>query len=69
MTTEVSKRVLVLGASGMLGNAVLRLFAVSPGFEVTGSVRSLTHWLRWRPSFDKGSWQALTWRITTVWSS
>ena len=33
-------RVLVLGATGMLGNATLRLFANSPGFEVFGSVRS-----------------------------
>jgi dTDP-4-dehydrorhamnose reductase len=42
MINEESTRVLVLGASGMLGNAVLRLFAVSPGFEVVGSVRSLS---------------------------
>ena len=35
-------RVLVLGVSGMLGNAVFRLFAQSPGFDVHGSVRS-TH--------------------------
>ena len=34
-------RVLVLGASGMLGNAVLRLFAQSPGLEVLGSSRSV----------------------------
>lgn len=33
-------RVLVLGASGMLGNAVLRLFAQSSGCQVFGSVRS-----------------------------
>lgn len=32
--------VLVIGASGMLGNAVLRLFASSPGFKVRGSARS-----------------------------
>jgi len=32
--------VLVLGASGMLGNAVLRYFAASPAFTVKGSVRS-----------------------------
>jgi dTDP-4-dehydrorhamnose reductase len=32
--------VLVLGASGMLGNAVLRFFAQSPGYSVVGSVRS-----------------------------
>jgi dTDP-4-dehydrorhamnose reductase len=37
---HVTKRVLVLGATGMLGNAVLRLFAQSPGYLVFGSVRS-----------------------------
>lgn len=39
MPAEV-KTVLVLGASGMLGNAVLRLFSESEGFETFGSVRS-----------------------------
>lgn len=39
-TTHNSKRVLVIGASGMLGNAVLRLFSQSPNYEVFGSVRS-----------------------------
>jgi dTDP-4-dehydrorhamnose reductase len=38
MTRDVA--VLVLGASGMLGNAVLRFFAQSPGFSPLGSVRS-----------------------------
>ena len=33
-------RVLVLGASGMLGNAVFRLFAKSPSFLTIGSLRS-----------------------------
>jgi dTDP-4-dehydrorhamnose reductase len=33
-------RVLVLGASGMLGNAVFRLFAQSPNFVTFGSLRS-----------------------------
>ncbi|MDR4484162.1 MAG: SDR family oxidoreductase [Nitrospirales bacterium] len=33
-------KVLVLGASGMLGNAVLRLFGKSPGYQAFGSVRS-----------------------------
>lgn len=33
-------KVLVLGASGMLGHTVLRLFASSDGYEVAGSVRS-----------------------------
>lgn len=33
-------RVLVLGANGMLGNAVFRLFAQSPGFLTKGSLRS-----------------------------
>lgn len=32
--------VIVLGASGMLGNAVLRLFSESPAYHVTGTVRS-----------------------------
>lgn len=32
-------KVLVLGASGMLGNAVFRLFAKSEGFEAIGTVR------------------------------
>ena len=32
--------VLVLGASGMLGNAVLRLFAQTPEYQVFGTVRS-----------------------------
>lgn len=35
------QRLLVLGASGMLGNAVLRWFAQDPAYEVFGSVRSL----------------------------
>lgn len=35
-----SATVLVLGASGMLGNAVLRLFASSPGFAARGTTRS-----------------------------
>lgn len=33
-------RILVLGATGMLGNAVLRVFAGSPGFDAWGSARS-----------------------------
>lgn len=33
-------KVLVLGASGMLGHAVLRLLASSDGYEAVGSVRS-----------------------------
>ena len=36
-----SKRILVLGASGMLGNAVLRLFSRSPGYKTVGTVRAL----------------------------
>lgn len=39
-TTHTNKRILVIGASGMLGNAVLRLFSQSPGYEAFGSVRS-----------------------------
>jgi dTDP-4-dehydrorhamnose reductase len=37
---EGSTRILVLGATGMLGNAVLRLFAESPDFDVTGTART-----------------------------
>ena len=33
-------KVLVLGATGMLGNAMLRVFAASPGFVAAGSARS-----------------------------
>lgn len=40
MRKHVKTTVLVLGANGMLGNAVLRLFAASSGFHVFGSVRS-----------------------------
>lgn len=36
----IKTRVLVLGATGMLGSAVLRLFAQSVGYEVVGSART-----------------------------
>lgn len=39
MTDPRPTAVLVLGASGMLGNAVLGLFTASPEFRVVGSVR------------------------------
>ena len=32
----------MLGASGMLGHAVLRVFAQSPGYQTMGTVRSIT---------------------------
>ena len=35
-----NRTVLVLGAAGMLGNAVLRVFAESPGFSTWGTTRS-----------------------------
>ena len=35
------QKVLIVGASGMLGNATYRLFALSPGFHVIGTTRSL----------------------------
>jgi len=38
--SDKKTKVLVLGASGMLGNAVLRLFAQSAGYEVVASARS-----------------------------
>lgn len=34
------KKVFILGASGMLGNAVYRLFATSPGYQAVGTVRN-----------------------------
>lgn len=40
MTMSKKTKVLVLGASGMLGNAVLRFFAQSDAFSVVGSARS-----------------------------
>ena len=33
-------KIMILGASGMLGNAMFRLFAESTGFEVVGTLRS-----------------------------
>ena len=38
--TGNTQTILVLGASGMLGNAVLRFFADADGFNVKGTVRS-----------------------------
>lgn len=38
--TDRKAKVLVLGATGMLGNAVLRLFAQSAAYETVGSARS-----------------------------
>ena len=38
--SDKKTKLLVLGASGMLGNAVLRLFAQSAGYEVVASARS-----------------------------
>jgi dTDP-4-dehydrorhamnose reductase len=40
MTANQKTRVLVLGASGMLGNAVLRVFAENDDYSVVGSARS-----------------------------
>jgi len=39
MTTRKCEKVLVLGASGMLGNTLLRFLATSPGIDVVGSIR------------------------------
>lgn len=36
------RTILVLGVSGMLGNAVFRLFSQSPGFETFGTARTST---------------------------
>lgn len=49
MTTKQKTRVLVLGVSGMLGNAVFRVFAQSDGYSVMGSARSASA-LRLLPS-------------------
>jgi dTDP-4-dehydrorhamnose reductase len=38
MTTRL--RVLVLGASGMLGNAMVRVLGASPGLDVVGTIRN-----------------------------
>jgi dTDP-4-dehydrorhamnose reductase len=40
MNKNKKTRVLVLGVSGMLGNAVFRVFAQSDGYSVVGSARS-----------------------------
>ena len=40
MKTVGATKILVLGVSGMLGNAVLQLFAQSEGYIVSGSARS-----------------------------
>lgn len=40
MTTHENKKVLVLGATGMLGNAVFRFFAGKRRYSVVGSARS-----------------------------
>ena len=40
MTDTSPTKVLVLGATGMLGNAMLRVFAASPDFVALGSARS-----------------------------
>lgn len=41
MTMTKGRPLLVLGASGMLGNAVLRWFSRDPAYQVFGSVRNL----------------------------
>ena len=48
MTEDKKTKVLVLGVSGMLGNAVLRVFAQSNDYSVAGSARS-TNVLRLLP--------------------
>jgi dTDP-4-dehydrorhamnose reductase len=40
--TNKNYKILVLGATGMLGSTVLRLLSQSTGFEVVGSVRTTT---------------------------
>lgn len=45
--------VLILGASGMLGNAAMRVFAEEPGYEVYGTVRSAAS-IRFFPELLQG---------------
>jgi dTDP-4-dehydrorhamnose reductase len=52
--TKQATKVLVLGASGMLGNAVFRLFSQSLGYQALGSARS-TSVLRSLPKELRGS--------------
>lgn len=42
MTSNAKQRVLILGASGMMGNTIFRVFSASSGFETWGTVRSNT---------------------------
>jgi dTDP-4-dehydrorhamnose reductase len=46
MQVTDKKRVLVLGASGMLGNAVLRLFTQDPSWHAMGTTRSASQHLK-----------------------
>ena len=49
--TERKTRILIVGATGMLGSTMLRLFSDSAGFEARGTARStraLPEWLRER---------------------
>jgi dTDP-4-dehydrorhamnose reductase len=39
MADATARKVLILGASGMLGNAMLRFFSDSPGFDARGTMR------------------------------
>ena len=52
--SDAPRRLLVLGANGMLGHAVLRWFAARPGYEVLGVLRR------------QGSASELTARLPTV---
>jgi dTDP-4-dehydrorhamnose reductase len=52
-------KVLVLGASGMLGNAMLRLFAGSKNFETWGSARSSSV----RQYLAPELWQRVVWGV------
>ncbi|MDF1598900.1 SDR family oxidoreductase [Mesorhizobium sp. YIM 152430] len=46
MNSRTPKRLLIFGASGMLGNAVLRLFAQDTSWHVTGTTRSASQHLK-----------------------
>jgi dTDP-4-dehydrorhamnose reductase len=53
MTTDLRRKVLVLGGTGMLGSAVLRYFAERAQFNVAATVRSEASGARLAPALSK----------------
>lgn len=74
MSSEKPVAVVVLGASGMLGNTMLRVFATDPQYRVFGSIRSMTSLGRFPKSvrplliggIDVGNADALTGLLAEV---